>query len=129
MMKEQEALKNALDFFLNEHLIQIILSNPCSQEGPAKSKIRPLLLKGELVFQAQEQVGKQAFHQNLSRSQAEAYLESCLQKDFRQAQIESELGTAAILVSKKGKMTVTVKKRRVESGQNDGKIRPLSGRH
>ncbi len=128
MMKEQEALKNALDFFLNEHLIQIILSNPCSQEGPTKSKIRPLLLKGELVFQAQEQVGKQAFHQNLSRSQAEAYLESCLQKDFRQAQIESELGTAAILVSKKGKMTVKVKKRPVESGQNDGKIRPLSGR-
>ena len=128
MMKEQEALRNALDFFLNEHLIQIILSNPCSPEGPVKSKIRPLLLKGELVFQAQEQVGKQAFHQNLSRSQAEAYLEGCLQKDFRQAQIESELGTAAILVSKKGKMTVKVKKRPAESGKNDGKIRPLSGR-
>lgn len=69
-----------------------------------------MLLKGNLIFQAEEQKGKQAFHKNLSRDEAVIYVENCLNGPFRQAEITCARGKATVLVSKKGKMTVKFKK-------------------
>ena len=85
------------------------MSNPTDSGKISRSRIRPLLMKGRLVFQAEEQAGKQAFHRNLDRDEAADYVTGLLDGSFRQAEIASGLGNALILVSRKGKVTVKVK--------------------
>ena len=51
--KEREALVGALEEFLNEGLERVILSSPADGEEIRKVRIRPILLRGELVFQAE----------------------------------------------------------------------------
>ncbi|MGN0158094.1 MAG: class I SAM-dependent methyltransferase [Brotaphodocola sp.] len=111
-----EKLQEMLDFFLNEYLKQIILSNPVQKDVILKVKIRPVQLHGRLVFQAEEFIGKQAFHKNLNQDEAVSYIAGRLEDSFRQAEILSGLGTGMVLVSKKGTMTVKMKK---NSGLSD----------
>ena len=102
--------------FLDEQLGQIILSNSRRKEEVSKVRVRPLLLQGKLVFQVEEFRGKQAFHQNLMKDEAYEYLQNAMSDTFRQMELASAKGSAQILVSKNGKMTVKVKKNRpVES--------------
>lgn len=107
--EECKEIKQALDLFLNESLERILMSNPTDSGKISRSRIRPLLMKGRLVFQAEEQAGKQAFHRNLDRDEAADYVTGLLDGSFRQAEIASGLGNALILVSRKGKVTVKVK--------------------
>ena len=108
--EECKEIKQALDLFLNESLERILMSNPTDSDKISRSRIRPLLIKGRLVFQAEEQAGKQAFHRNLDRDEAIDYVTGLLDGSFRQAEIASGLGKALILVSRKGKVTVKVKR-------------------
>ena len=39
-----------LDDFINEQLDQIVLSNPAEKDHLLKVKVRPMLMKGALVF-------------------------------------------------------------------------------
>lgn len=103
--------------FLDEQLGQIILSNSRRKEEVSKVRVRPLLLQGKLVFQVEEFRGKQAFHQNLMKDEAYEYLQNAMSDTFRQMELVSAKGSAQILVSKNGKMTVKVKKNRPVKGQ------------
>ena len=107
--EECKEIKQALELFLNESLERVLMSNPADSGKISRSRIRPLLMKGRLVFQAEEQAGKQAFHRNLDRDEAADYVTGLLDGSFRQAEIASGLGKALILVSRKGKVTVKVK--------------------
>ena len=115
--EEQDEIRNALRLFLNESLERILLSNPVKADEISKSRVRPLIMKGSLAFQAEEQVGKQAFHRNLDREEAVEYIAGLLEGSFRQAEITSEQGSALILISKKGKATVKVKRRSLQPAQ------------
>lgn len=106
----KETLESMLDYFINEHLKQVTVSNPVDKENLVKVKIRPLSLKGELVFQAEEYTAKQAFHKNMNRAEVLLYLPKLLTGDFRQTELSSGLGSATVLVSKKGMMTVKSKR-------------------
>lgn len=108
-INEQARLRQILEFCLDKDLERILLTNPVDASTFSKTKIRPLLLKGELIFQAEEQRGKQAFHKNLNIDEAILYVENCLAHDFRQGEITSAKGKGTVLVSKKGKMTVKFK--------------------
>ena len=103
--------------FLDEQLGQIILSNSRRKEEVSKVRVRPLLLQGKLVFQVEEFRGKQAFHQNLMKDEAYEYLQNAMSDTFRQMELASAKGSAQILVSKNGKMTVKVKKNCPVKGQ------------
>ncbi len=103
--------------FLDEQLGQIILSNSRRKEEVSKVRVRPLLLQEKLVFQVEEFRGKQAFHQNLMEDEAYEYLQNAMSDTFRQMELASAKGSAQILVSKNGKMTVKVKKNRPVEGQ------------
>ena len=103
--------------FLDEQLGQIILSNSRRKEEVSKVRVRPLLLQGKLVFQVEEFRGKQAFHQNLMKDEAYEYLQNAMSDTFRQMELASAKGSAQILVSKNGKMTVKVNKNRPVKGQ------------
>lgn len=109
-MISDDRIEQLLDYFLNENLIQIIASNPVDKDSCLKVKLRPLMLRGELTFQAEELVGKQAFHKNLDREEAADYIKELLDGRFRQLEVDSSLGSGNVLVGKKGTVTVKMKK-------------------
>lgn len=109
--KEREALVGALEEFLNEGLERVILSSPADGEEIRKVRIRPILLRGELVFQAEEQRGTQAFHKNMNREETAAYVAGLLAGSLKQMDLSAAGGTVHALVSKKGKMTVKIRRK------------------
>ena len=109
-------LQEMLQVFLNEYLEMIILSNPVAGEPVGKVKIRPVTLKGEVIFQAEEFKGNQAFHRNLCAAETMAYVQDSLRDKFRQAEVKSQLGTGTVLVSKKGTMTVKYRSKKMDAG-------------
>ena len=127
--EESRELGQALDLFLDEALERILFSNPVDRERIARSRLRPLLIKGSLVFQAEEQVGRQAFHRNMSKEETVSYITELLDGSFRQAEIVSGRGTGLILVSRKGKVTVKLKQKAHSGGAGDqpARIQSASG--
>ena len=72
---EKRELHSVLTDFLNERLMQVTASGQAEKNDFLKAKIRPVLTKGVLHFQAEEFIGKQAFHKNLTAEEAVDYLE------------------------------------------------------
>ena len=101
-------LQQILDKYLNEQLVHIVISNPRSREIPSKINFRPVLMKGNLVFQASEYREKKVFHKNYSAKEAAAeVMERILQ--YRQMEISSQLGQANVLTTKRGRITIKEK--------------------
>lgn len=98
---------------LNEKLIQITLSNTRDASRAEKVRIRPVMIRGNLVFQETRCVGTQVFHKNLEAGPLADKLENDMKVLFRQAQIRCETEEITLLVSKKGRITV---KRRKTAG-------------
>ncbi len=113
----KETLASMLDDFINEQLNQIVLSNPVEKDQLQKVKVRPMLMKGALVFQAEEFTKTQAFHKNMNAEEVKTYLTGQLSGVFKQAEVLSELGSATVLVSRKGTTTVKVRKHAPEKIQ------------
>lgn len=123
MPVKEMSLKEQLEFFVNDQLDQIIMSNPRDKEEAQKVKVRPLLLRGNLVFQVETFRKKQAFHRNLSPEETIEYLETSMSEIYKQLELSSGLGTMQVLVSKSGKQTIKVKKR-PSGNQIHEKLRP-----
>ena len=102
---------------INEQLCQAILSGSRG-DGPSKVKIRPVEIRGKVVYQASETVGTKVLHKNYSREELILYLKAGLQHDFSQLQASGMALDGTILVSKKGKTSSRKWKR---SGFRKGK--------
>lgn len=113
-----EQLEKILNDGINENLYQIVLSNPRAKDGVQKIKIRPVLVKGALEFQETSYVGTKVFHENKNREQLIQKVRDELAHNFKQGELENKQFRATMLVSKKGKMTVKVK-RTVQEKQID----------
>ena len=118
----QSVLKEAL----SEKLNQIILSNSRDAGVSVKVKIRPVQIGGELRFQETRFQGTKVFHENFRREEIALRIENYLRDLFRQGEMDWDGGKATVLVSKKGK--VTVKVRKSPQGQ-PGKVSPDSMSH
>ncbi|MFT4006616.1 MAG: SAM-dependent methyltransferase [Lacrimispora sp.] len=108
--RERENLIQTVGEFLDEKLLRIVVSNPSGRQGVSKVKIRPLLLRGELIFQAEELMGSQAFHKNFSAEECALYMADLLEAGLRQLELESVRGQVRILAGKKGTLSIKVKK-------------------
>nr|WP_330362318.1 SAM-dependent methyltransferase [[Clostridium] methoxybenzovorans] len=108
--KERENLIQIGREFLDENLLRIVVSNPADKQGVSKVKVRPLLLKGSLIFQAEELVGNQAFHKNYSAEECMSYIADLLDGKLRQMELDSGKGQVRVLVSKKGNLSIKVKR-------------------
>lgn len=104
-----DELNRLLEEIINEKLIQVILSNSQDKTYGDKLKLRPVMLRGELMFQSTRYAGTQVFHLNHSRQEACVLIGELLQGKFRQCEIQAKDRSAMVLVSKKGKMTVKVR--------------------
>lgn len=111
-----EEIRAILAQCLTIDLISGILSNPRQKGGITKGKIRPMIVKEQLVFQLETFQNNQAFHENLNVEEA---LQRILEymEQFKQLQIMTKTMNYTILVSKKGKVTVQKKAVKGETKQ------------
>ena len=109
-MKE---IRELCEEYIGKDLYRIIISNPQKNSEISKVNIRPIMLKGNLVFQVTEYKGTQVFHENYEKQELIDKIVKYLQENFKQMELTSTAIQATILVSKKGK--VTVKKRKIQT--------------
>lgn len=102
-------LKEYLEEQINENLIQGVLSGNKTGSGPSKVKIRPVMLKGSICYQASATEGPKVFHKNYDRQQLIGYLETEITGRFSQFQTQGRMLDGVVLVSKKGRMTIKEK--------------------
>ena len=105
-----EKLAGLLESTLNKGLYQIIISNPRKSGGASKVKIRPVLLKNELMFQETIYSGTKVFHKNCNCGEITGDIEKYLLNDFKQCEIEHTDIRGIVFSSKKGKITVKIKR-------------------
>ena len=103
-----EQLKELLHKYINENLIQLILSNPRKKEDGLKVHIRPIELKGEVIFQASQYIGTKVYHHNLSRLETIEQVQEWIEQ-YNQLETTNTCGQAHVLISKKGKITIKEK--------------------
>ncbi len=120
----KETLESMLDYFSNQYLRQMVFSNPAEKGGLSKVRVRPVMLREELKFQAEEFMGTQAFHRNLSFGELKEYTKKMMGGKFRQLEVASRLGSSMVLAGKKGTVTVKVKKNREEPSRDIEPIPP-----
>lgn len=103
-------IQECLSENLNENLASLVVSGAKGNAIVSKIKVRPVRIKGEIKFQATEYIGTKVVHNNYGAEEAATYLEERIVNNFKQCQIVNAGKTTTILVSKKGKVTISVKK-------------------
>ena len=106
-------IRGLCEEYIGKDLYQIIISNPNKGSEISKVKIRPVMLKETLYFQATEYRGAQVFHENYNKQQLLDKIENYLQDNFKQMELTCTAMQATILISKKGK--VTIKKKQLQT--------------
>ncbi len=118
------AISNIFDEMINKDLIGVVISNSSDKERIAKVKIRPVMIKQELLFQVSEYIGQQIFHHNYTKKELSGKLTEWFEGLFRQCEITSDTWKATVLISKKGKATVNRKRmdsQKIASVQEESK--------
>ena len=113
----QEELTALLRETVDGGLYQVILSNPREKDKAFKIKVRPVLVKGNILFQKTTYEGTKVFHENLEGEEMIRQMKQMLASGFKQCEIEHRLYKAVVLVSKKGKMTI--KRKRTENTETE----------
>ncbi len=103
-----QELQELLYKYMTDNLIQVTISNPRTDSAAGKIHIRPIELKGRLVFQASEYRDAKVYHHNLERSEAIARMQEWMQQ-YKQLELSAVNGQLHVLVSKKGKVTIREK--------------------
>lgn len=111
-------LQNVIDKIEYENLISVVISNRRDKLSEIeKVKIRPVSIKGEVLFQVSSYVGTKVLHKNLTEAALKEFLAEALSQQFMQGQFVMEEEDLSILVSRKGQ--VTAKYRKHEKMQRD----------
>ncbi len=97
---------------LDERLLLISVSNPRNAQEIKKYTIRPVQMKGELLFQVSAFTKTKVFHENLKKEMLEDRLSAIL-PSYKQVLVKTLSGEFSALINKHGKAAV--------------KIRPVSG--
>lgn len=98
-----------LEELINEELILAVLSGCRKKDAPDRVRIRPVELKGEILYQASASRGTKMFHRNYGREELLAYIRESLDGTYSQLQVQGQKADGSILVSRKGKQTVRKK--------------------
>ena len=94
-------LQKLLQDEIREGLYRITISGPRGDSEVSKVRIRPVEIKGKLLFQCQETVGTKEFHKNMTKDDVITRISDWMNGTFKQMQLESDTCTASVLVSKK----------------------------
>lgn len=113
-----DELNRLLEEILNIDLHQIVLSNTRDDAQGTKVKVRPVLLKGEPVFQETLYKDNKVYHTNIEVSELKERIIDYLMHLFRQGEFQAKELDATVLVNKKGHIMVRKRKKRVEPAEN-----------
>ena len=102
-------LEEYLEKQINEYLKQAVLSGN-RKEGVGTVKIRPVKIREQIFYQASAMEGTKVLHKNYDREQVIAYIKEAIGSGFGQLQAQGQELDGTVLVSKKGKITVKVKR-------------------
>ena len=94
---------------LSIDFIDMVISNPPKSSELIKVKVRPVLLKDNLLYQASEYRGKQIFHINYKKEELLEKLSDWLENNMKQLVMTCNLKQINILISKKGNATIKEK--------------------
>lgn len=103
------AITKVFEDTIDGNLIQAVISNSADKNRIMKVKLRPVLVKMELLFQASEFIGQQVFHKNYTKTELISKLPEWFDGLLHQAEITTRQGRVTLLISKKGKATVNYK--------------------
>lgn len=120
-----EKLYKLLDEVLTFDLIQATVSGPRKKGGILKVKIRPVIIRDDLVFQASAQEEKKIFHNNYKKKEMVRELGRLLDGEFSQLQIQMPGELITVLAGKKGNVTIRRKKQETKAAPG---ICPMTGR-
>jgi len=81
-------------------------------------KVRPVKVKGNVMYQVTRTVGAKELHENLDLDAAAELLSSVTGKQFLSVEAEGSKGKLTVLVSKKGHMTVKEHSSKSKNGKN-----------
>lgn len=108
-----EELKKLIEEYTEkQEIIQsAIASNPVNRDKISKVKMRPVLVKEQISYQAESFIGTKAYHKNLTPTKLTEYITRLMTEDFKQLEMETEAEKVTVLVSKKGKVTINRKRK------------------
>lgn len=104
---------------LNIDFIDMVISNPPKSSDIIKVKVRPVLLKGNLLFQASEYSEKQVFHTNYRKEEFLEKLPDWLESNMKQLVMTCKSKQINILISKKGNATIKIKNITISDYKNE----------
>jgi SAM-dependent methyltransferase len=114
-----EQLEEFLRQNISIDLLEMTLSGARSKDGPSKVKVRPIELKGILLYQSSIQHEKQVFHKNYEKNELIIEILHWLNNQYKQLQLETREVIGTVLVSKKKKVMIKVKKQTKTVGEVD----------
>lgn len=103
------AIRKLFDETMDKSLINVVISNSADKSRMSKIKIRPVIIKDELYFQASEYVGQKVLHNNYLKEELLEKLPDWFEGLFKQVEINTKLGKATVLISKKHRATILSK--------------------
>lgn len=83
-------------------LSKAVFSQPTDKSAAPKVELRPLILKGEWVYQAERFENNKAFHQNLTEDALLRWAEENLEGKYRQALIVTETESRQYILKRDG---------------------------
>ena len=102
------------DQLISENMILAVLSGCRRKDAPSRVRIRPVEVKGEILYQASVPEGAKMLHRNYRREELVVFLKESLDGTYSQLQVQGRQADGGVLVSKKGKHTVKIKPHEVK---------------
>lgn len=103
-------LEEVLEEVLNWELSDMTLSNRKVSGDIQKIKVRPVIIKDQLVFQAAQYTKTQVFHKNIEEDQVKTWVQDLIENEFKQTQIRCSNKEYTVLSGKKGNVTIKERK-------------------
>ncbi len=114
-----------LSTYVNEDLVDIVISNSSDSEQIKKVKVRPVHVKDQMKLQVTSYQGTKVFHKNYDREEFPRLLKQYVEGyqvdehaekivKFKQIVIRTTKEQVTVLLSKKGKMTIKTNKLKKE---------------
>lgn len=122
-----ENLREALEESINEQLYQVTMSNAKDKTLATKVKVRPIMHKDKVVYQASSFVGTKVIHKNYAKEELITYLMDNMSQNFKQLEVENVKIKVIVLVSKKGKLTI--KRKRTAESESDEAAKKIDLSH
>ena len=104
-----ERLKQIMEECLDQGLYQMIISHPRRKSGITKVKIRPVMIRGELLYQESRFEGTKVFHENRTAPALSESVIRMMNGEFRQLEIHTVNRQVTALAGKKGNVTVKIR--------------------